>query len=88
MPESIAGGGFPDAGDGRYSEKLSYSDWYVFNQVVRAHQHFVEVLPAILTILFLSGLFLPMTTVVAAYLTILLKLVSLLCMLVSKEGFG
>ena len=37
LPVNVAGGGFPDGGDGRYSDKLSYRDWYLFNQAARAH---------------------------------------------------
>ena len=44
-------------------------------------------LPAILTILFLSGFFLPMTTVLIAILTIVLKFISLVTILASKEGY-
>ena len=30
-PSEISTGGFPDNGDGRYSEKLTYKDWFVFS---------------------------------------------------------
>ena len=30
-------GGFPDQGDGRYSEKLSYKAWFDFNKANRCH---------------------------------------------------
>ena len=30
-------GGWPDSGDGRYSQKLSYEDWMEFNKAQRAH---------------------------------------------------
>ncbi len=52
-------GGWPDAGEGRYSDKLSYKDWVNFNQRMRVHQNFVEMLPLILTFLVLGGLVLP-----------------------------
>ena len=31
VERELSAGGFPDGGDGRYSEKLSYRDWYIFN---------------------------------------------------------
>lgn len=30
-------GGWPDAGEGRYSDKLSYKQWVKFNNVIRTH---------------------------------------------------
>ena len=55
----IATGGFPDCGEGRYSEKLPYKDWFIFNQTHRVHVNFVEALPAIITIILFSGLYIP-----------------------------
>ena len=57
-----ANGGFPDCGDGRYSAKLPYKDWINFNNAMRVHQNFIEMLPVILTILCIGGLFLPKIT--------------------------
>ena len=51
--------GFPDAGDGRYSQKLEYKDWVEFNNAMRVHQNFIEQLPMILAVLVFSGLYLP-----------------------------
>ena len=63
-----AAGGFPDCGDGRYSAKLPYKDWVTFNNAMRVHLNFVEMLPAIVTILCLSGLFLPKITMYVAFI--------------------
>ena len=35
-------GGFPDCGEGRYSQKLAYADWITFNTAMRVHMNFVE----------------------------------------------
>ena len=35
-------GGHPDDGNGYYSQKLSYKDWYEFQNVQRAHYNFLE----------------------------------------------
>ena len=61
-------GGFPDCGDGRYSQKLDYHDWVKFNNAMRVHMNFVEMLPTILTILCISGLFLPKITMYVAFI--------------------
>ena len=52
-------GGFPDAGEGRYSEKLDYKSWIEFNNSMRVHQNFVELLPVIVTFLFVGAFVLP-----------------------------
>jgi len=31
MKEKIPRGGYPDCGNGVYSDKLSYKDWFYFN---------------------------------------------------------
>ena len=61
-------GGFPDSGDGRYSRELTYKTWVEFNNAMRVHMNFVEGLPLILTIICISGLFLPKATVWIAFI--------------------
>src|SRR5688572_15147260 len=42
---SIPSLGYPDMGYGRYSDKLSYYDWYRFNNAQRNHHNFIETFP-------------------------------------------
>lgn len=35
-------GGNPDMGSGKYSEKLSYKDWFLFNTGQRIHYNYLE----------------------------------------------
>ena len=42
---SLRPGGYPDTGNGRYSEKLEYKQWVQFNLDQRAHKNFLEMLP-------------------------------------------
>ena len=35
-------GGYPDMGNGRYSEKLSYKEWFEFNVGQRIHYNYLE----------------------------------------------
>lgn len=51
--------GYPDTGNGRYSQKLSYKDWYEFNLAQRSHLNFVEHLGVIVPLLLVAGLFYP-----------------------------
>jgi len=47
-----AKGGYPDCGNGVYSQKLSYKQWFDFNLAVRTHMNFIEIVtPAIVMIL-------------------------------------
>ena len=39
--KSISKSGLPDMGCGRYSAKLSYKQWYEFNNAQRAHYNFL-----------------------------------------------
>jgi Uncharacterized relative of glutathione S-transferase, MAPEG superfamily len=52
----IAPGGYPDVGCGRYSQKLSYKDWYDFNNAQRAHLNLVENIGLVIPMLLISGL--------------------------------
>lgn len=59
--ESIAKGGYPDVGSGRYSAALPYADWLAFNNAQRAHGNYVEgLVPATLFPL-IAGLHFPKT---------------------------
>lgn len=46
-------------GMGRYSDKLSYKDWYDFNNSQRAHYNFLEMSPSIFSLLPIAGLYFP-----------------------------
>ena len=40
--QALPKGGYPDTGNGFYSRKLSYKEWFEFNLAQRAHLNFVE----------------------------------------------
>jgi len=46
-------------GNGRYSAKLSYEQWFNFNNQQRAHYNFVEFAPSTFILLFVSGVYFP-----------------------------
>jgi len=46
-------------GSGRYSERLSYKDWYIFNNSQRVHYNFVEQVASIIALIFITALALP-----------------------------
>jgi len=57
--KEIEKGGYPDMGNGRYSQKLSYEQWYKFNNAQRAHYNFIEFAPTTFVFLFIAGLYFP-----------------------------
>ena len=59
--------GHPDAGDGRYSEKLPYKSWVEFNNSMSVHQNFVEYLPVILALILIGGLIYPKCAVAVGF---------------------
>lgn len=62
--KEIEKGGYPDMGNGKYSAKLSYEDWYKFNNAQRAHQNFVEFAPSGFVMLFIAGIYFPVASAV------------------------
>lgn len=48
-------------GCGRYSQKLSYQEWYNFNNAQRVHYNFIEYAPSIFVFLFVAGLYFPVS---------------------------
>ena len=60
-------------GNGWYSQKLPYKDWYEFNCAQRAHQNYFEHLPSIVSIILIGGLYVPAITLAYAILCILVR---------------
>jgi uncharacterized membrane protein YecN with MAPEG domain len=52
----IGQGGYPDMGNGLYSRKLSYQQWYEFNVAQRTHLNFVENIGLIIPLVLIAGL--------------------------------
>ena len=58
-------GGYPDMGNGRYSERLSYEQWFHFNNAQRVHYNFLEQLPVVIVCSAIGGLFYPIYSALA-----------------------
>ena len=67
--------GFPDMGNGYYSKKLSYADWYRFNNAQRIHYNFLESLPFILVLIFIAGLKQPLAALILSCLYFTFRLI-------------
>ena len=48
--------GYPDMGNGRFSDKLDYKTWYNFNNRQRAHYNFVEQIGSVVALLIVAGI--------------------------------
>ena len=57
--QEITKGGYPDMGNGRYASKLSYSDWYDFNNRQRAHYNALEQVATMITVVIVAGVWCP-----------------------------
>ena len=66
-------GGFPDTGNGRYSDKMSYEKWYRFNLAMRTHQNMVESAPLTISFLLVGGFFYPKYALLAGVINVISK---------------
>lgn len=62
-------------GNGRYSEKLSYKEWYELNNAQRVHLNFVEQLPLILILILLTSFTQPLAALILSIAYFLLRLI-------------
>ena len=56
-------GGYPDMGSGRYSERLSYKDWYLFNVAQRIHYHYLETVTCVVSWILIAGVRFPIQAI-------------------------
>jgi glutathione S-transferase len=73
--EEVQKGGYPDMGNGRYSDKLSYEQWYKFNNAQRAHYNFIEFAPSGLVMHFVAGIYFPIAIAVIGVVAIIGRLI-------------
>ena len=55
--------GYPDCGNGYYSDKLDYSVWYDFNCKQRAYKNMLEFLTPVVVFVLVGGLELPWVSI-------------------------
>jgi len=56
---SAPAGGFPDMGCGRYSDELSYYDWFRMNNAQRNHANYLENFSLMVVSLLIAGIYYP-----------------------------
>ena len=61
--KEVPKGGYPDMGEGRYAEKLSYKEWYEFGVAQRIHYHFMESYTSIITWILIAGIRYPIEAI-------------------------
>lgn len=69
------GGGYPDMGTGRLSEKLTFAEWYNFNNSVRAANNFIEQIFLPLVCIPIAGIHFDLITVAIAVVYMLFRIV-------------
>ena len=67
--DKIGKGGYPDHGNGRYAQKLSYKNWMKFAIAQRCHYNYLENICQVTTGILMCGLHNPnvATTIGAVY---------------------
>ena len=64
-------GGHPDDGNGQYAAKLSYADWYEFNNWNRAHLNFLETFMPVAVMTGITCLKQPLWACICAWLLVI-----------------
>ena len=54
--QEVPKGGYPDMGNGRYSQKLTYEQWFHFNNAQRTHYNYMESVTCILCWMLIGGI--------------------------------
>ena len=67
MKTKIGQGGYPDMGSGRYSEALSYKDWYLYNNSQRVQYNYLEHLVCINTWTLIAGFYQPVIAAIFGF---------------------
>ena len=68
-------GGNPDDGNGYYSEKLTYRQWYDFNNVQRAHMNFLEHMAPTIFMTIITALRQPLWAMITIFVLVLGRIV-------------
>ena len=56
LQKKLPKGGYPDMGSGRFSDKISYKEWFLFNVGQRIHYHYLESVTSVVVWLLIAGL--------------------------------
>mmetsp|Transcript_80446 Transcript_80446/g.111460 ORF Transcript_80446/g.111460 Transcript_80446/m.111460 type:complete len:186 (+) Transcript_80446:24-581(+) len=67
-------GGWPDAGEGRYGQKLPFADFVDFNTSMRVHKNQVELLPLVVCSILIAGFCFPLTTLILSIIEVIAKI--------------
>ena len=67
-------GGLPDDGNGYYASKLSYGDWFTFNNWQRAHLNFLETIMPVAVMTFITSINQPLWACISIYTLVLGRL--------------
>ena len=67
-------GGHPDDGNGYYSKKLSYAEWYEFNNYQRAHMNFLETMIPVAVMVGITAINQPLWACISVWLLVVGRL--------------
>ena len=81
----IPQGGYPDDGNGKFAEKLSFGEWHEFNLAARAFNNFTEWIMGSVASIAMAGLYNPELAAIIGYIIALGRLLYALGYLVSPK---
>jgi uncharacterized membrane protein YecN with MAPEG domain len=72
---AVSKNGYPDMGNGRYSEHLNYRDWYDFNNAQRVHYNYLENVNSYVVYLLAAALYHPFEAAILGAIIFVFRLV-------------
>ena len=69
--KEVPKGGYPDMGDGRYAEGLTYAEWFKFGNYQRAHYNYLEQLTPVIVWILIGCAYKPLAAAILGYVYII-----------------
>ncbi len=72
--KEVPKGGYPDMGNGRYAESLTYAEWFKFNNYQRTHYNYLESLTPVIIWILISCAYKPLAAAILGYIYLIGRL--------------
>lgn len=75
MGGTVEKNGYPDMGNGRYSEKWTYDQWVLYNNLQRIHYNYLEIVTAMLVWILISLVSQPLAAAIIGYVFVIGRII-------------